>query len=135
MLKLKLGFCLNLLIWLPSFSLAAEQVHAPTSLPNSHNPQEFIESLKNDPEAGKKINQQFCSTCHAKEPSIDLGAPRFRVKKDWETRMKKGLDAMLTVTTVGINQMPPRGGCFECSDEQLKSAILYMLPLTHNKKH
>ena len=24
--------------------------------------------------------------------------------------------------------MPPRGGCFECSDEQLKKAIWAMLP-------
>lgn len=93
-----------------------------------HHPEEFIQSIRNDPQAGKKIYQQFCSTCHAKDPSIDLKAPKIGVRKDWNMRMKKGREGLLTVTIAGINQMPPRGGCFECSDNQLRAAIVYMLP-------
>jgi cytochrome c5 len=101
----------------------------------SHHPEEFIRSLQNDPEAGKKIYQQFCSTCHAKDPQIELGAPKIGVKKDWNARIKKGIDELLIVTKAGLNQMPPRGGCFECSDEQLKSAIAYMLPPIPKSAH
>jgi cytochrome c5 len=94
----------------------------------SHHPEEFIQSIQNDPQAGKKIYQHFCATCHAKDPSIELGAPKIGVKNDWKLRMKKGLDRLLVVTKNGLNQMPPRGGCFECSDDLLKAAIVYMLP-------
>lgn len=101
---------------------------------NGHHPEEFIKSIANDPQAGKKIYDEFCSTCHAKDPSIELGTPRIGVKTDWQPRTKKGIDGLLTVTTVGLNQMPPRGGCFECSDALLKAAIIYMLPPSTLKK-
>ncbi len=122
-----------LLIWLFfSYSLANAESENVPMITNRHHPEEFIKSIQNDPQAGKKIYQQFCSTCHDKNPSIDLGAPLIGVQHDWEPRMKKGIDGLLAVTTVGLNQMPPRGGCFECSDAQLKAAIIYMLP--HPKK-
>lgn len=94
----------------------------------SHHPQEFLNSIQNDPQAAKKIYQQFCSTCHAKDPRIELAAPKIGVRKDWNQRMKKGVEGLLTVTKAGLNQMPPRGGCFECTDQQLKAAIIFMLP-------
>ncbi len=93
-----------------------------------HHPEAFIASIQNDPKAGQKVYEQFCATCHAADPSIDLGAPRFRNTQDWRDRKQKGIEGLLTVTTVGLNQMPPRGGCFECSDKLLKAAIIYMLP-------
>lgn len=98
-----------------------------------HHPEAFVQSIQQDPEAGKKVYAQFCATCHAKNPSIDIGAPRIGVKKDWEKRMQKGLDGLTTVAIAGLNQMPPRGGCFECSDAQLKAAIVYMLQKTNKK--
>ncbi len=95
---------------------------------DSHHPQEFLNSIQNDPQAGKKIYQHFCSTCHARDPRIELNAPKIGLKKDWNPRMQKGLEGLLTVTQAGLNQMPPRGGCFECTDDQLKAAIRFMLP-------
>lgn len=126
-----------LLVMEPFFSLTfaatASGAENPPLITNRHHPEQFIQSIQNDPEAGKKIYQQFCSTCHAQKPSINLGAPRIGVMADWQDRMKKGLDGLLNVTTVGINQMPPRGGCFECSDAELKQAIVYMLPVDKKK--
>ena len=107
---------------------SAADTESASMIVNRHHPEKFIQSIQNDPDAGKKIYQQFCSTCHDKDPSIDVGAPRIGVHSDWESRMKKGLDGLLAVTITGLNQMPPRGGCFECSDAQLKAALLYMLP-------
>jgi|GEM_PF-4218619 len=124
----RLGFGLFLLFLLFPFHSLADGSAQPSMTTVRHHPEEFLKSIQNDPEAGKKIYQQFCSTCHDKNPSIDLGAPRIGVHRDWDTRMKNGLDGLLTVTQVGLNQMPARGGCFECSDAQLKAAIIYMLP-------
>ena len=111
---------------LASTALGAEN---PPFITNRHHPEQFVQSIQNDPEAGKKIYQQFCSTCHAQDPSINVGAPHLGITADWQDRMQKGIDGMLKVTAVGMNQMPPRGGCFECSDVELKQAIIYMLPV------
>ena len=93
---------------------------------SSHNPEEFIARVSGTPDAGKQIYGQFCVSCHAKDPMISLGAPRFRDKADWQARNKKGIDAMLANIANGFNAMPARGGCFECSDDDLKAAIKYM---------
>jgi len=94
----------------------------------SHHPEDFLKTLNHDPQAGQKIVQHFCANCHAEKPLIPLGAPRPGVLADWKPRMKQGLAAMLQRTDEGIGAMPPRGGCFECSDIQLKLAVLALLP-------
>jgi cytochrome c5 len=70
--------------------------------------------------------------CHASRPQIQVGAPRMRHLGDWTIRLKQGLDNLLIHTQNGVGAMPPRGGCFECSDSQLKKALQAMLPL-HKK--
>ena len=66
--------------------------------------------------------------CHAEKPMIALGAPRTGHLKDWEPRMKSGFDKIWSHTIEGFNAMPARGGCFECTDEQLMLAIKALLP-------
>ncbi len=110
-----------------SFSALAVDDYVPM-ITTRHHPENFIASIKGDPQAGKKIYQQFCATCHARNPAINMNAPRIGVARDWQPRMAKGIDGLLNVTIIGLNQMPPRGGCFECSDLLLTDAILYMLP-------
>lgn len=101
-----------------------------------HHPEQFIKKLQGDKQAGKKIYRQFCQLCHAINPQIDVGAPRIGVSEDWQHRMKQGLNTMLRNIDNGMNAMPARGGCFECSDEQLKAAIKYMLaPRVEEKKN
>ncbi|MBS0349939.1 MAG: cytochrome c5 family protein [Proteobacteria bacterium] len=100
----------------------------PEMITERHHPEEFIKSIEHDPQASKKIYEQFCATCHDKAPEIELGAPKIGVTKDWQLRTKQGIEGLLAVTKNGLNQMPPRGGCFECSDDQLRAAIVYMLP-------
>lgn len=93
-----------------------------------HHPEAFLKSLEGSKHKGEQIYTHFCGVCHAKHPRIFLGAPRIGVKEDWLIRMKDGVTAMLKRIDPGLNAMPPRGGCFECSDKDLKAAILYMLP-------
>lgn len=98
-----------------------------------HHPENFIESLKKDPKASEKIYLEFCAVCHDKDPQIPLGAPRIGVPSDWTSRHKT-LDEMTNSVLEGLNAMPARGGCFECTDELLKAAIQYMIPKEKSKK-
>ncbi|KTD33316.1 cytochrome c5 [Legionella nautarum] len=92
---------------------------ASTSVPNSPET-----SSTND--AGQATYEQYCSTCHRDGLA---GAPKFRVKEDWQPRLdKQALDGLVTSAIKGINAMPMRGTCMQCSDEEIKNAIQYMLP-------
>lgn len=93
-----------------------------------HKPAEFMRDLKNQKSPGKKIYVQFCQNCHAVQPMIPVSAPKFRVQADWQNRLEQGKAVFFTHVDEGLNNMPPRGGCFECSDEDLWQAINYMLP-------
>jgi cytochrome c5 len=104
----------------------------------SHHPQDFLHRISGEKEQGKKIYEHFCANCHADRPLISLGAPRLKNADDWNFRIKRGLKTLFRHTDEGLNAMPPRGGCFECSDEQLLAAILYLLPdktIKAHKKH
>lgn len=92
-----------------------------------HYPTLFVKQLKGDPLAGKKIFKEFCSACHGSLPTIDVNAPRINDKSAWVFRKKLGKKILLQQTIMGIGAMPARGGCFECSDEQLQLTIDYML--------
>jgi cytochrome c5 len=92
-----------------------------------HYPSTFVNQLKGDPNAGQKIFKQFCTSCHGNPPIIDIKAPRINDKKAWQLRRKMGMSALMKLTTMGVGAMPARGGCFECSDEQLRETIQYIL--------
>lgn len=98
---------------------------------NSHHPQDFLNSIAGSKNEGQQIVQHYCAVCHAEKPLIQLGAPRIGVKSDWEARLKQGMQKIFQNTSQGLNAMPARGGCFECSDEQLKQAIESMLNSEH----
>lgn len=92
-----------------------------------HYPAIFVQQLKGDAQAGKKIFKEFCASCHAAEPLIDINAPHIGDKRAWKGLSRSGMDAMLKITINGAGAMPARGGCFECSDEQLRETINYIL--------
>ena len=94
----------------------------------SHHPQDFLEKISGSRDEGEQIVQHYCANCHALKPIVPLGAPRIKQPTDWAVRMKQGMDVLLKHTDEGINAMPARGGCFECSDKQLLLAIKAMLP-------
>ncbi len=94
----------------------------------SHHPQALLEAIAGSNDEGEQIVQHYCANCHALKPIIQLGAPRIGQTTDWEPRIKQGIDSLFKHSDEGINAMPARGGCFECSDPQLLLAILAMLP-------
>ncbi len=115
-------FLITLSILLFSFFQTTSAIQTATS----HHPEKLIQSLKNAPQPGKKIYAEFCAVCHDQDPQIPLGAPRIGTPVDWIHR-KKSLDEMTQSVIDGLNGMPPRGGCFECTDELLKAATQYLM--------
>lgn len=98
------------------------------SYSESHRPQSFLKTIQGAPNEGEQIYQHFCVNCHDRQPIITLGAPRILMEDDWKPRVKQGLNELFKHTDEGLNAMPSRGGCFECTDHQLFLAIIYMLP-------
>jgi cytochrome c5 len=111
------------------FSLYVHRPHTDVVQPAEtfHYPMNFVKQIQGDPQAGMKIFKEYCASCHAKTPLIDVKAPPIGDKNAWDERRKKGDDELLKVTLRGKGAMPARGGCFECSDAQLQETIRYML--------
>ena len=73
---------------------------------------------------GQKTYQATCQACHN---SGAAGAPKLGDKAAWAPRIATGVDAMLAVAIKGKGAMPPKGACMSCSDEELRSAMEYMV--------
>jgi cytochrome c5 len=97
------------------------------SYASTHKPAEGLSQAAASDNPGESIYQQYCALCHEPEPQIPLGAPRLGVAADWQQRDLSDSDALFNRMDEGMGAMPPRGGCFECSDELLQAAIDYLL--------
>ena len=64
-----------------------------------------------------------CKVCHA---SGAAGAPKTGDVAAWEPRMAKGMDAMVLSVSNGLNAMPPKGMCYDCSADEYQALIEYM---------
>lgn len=76
------------------------------------------------PRSGESIYSASCTSCHALGVA---GAPTFGDAAMWAPRIAKGVDTLYTNSINGINAMPPKGLCMDCSDEEIQAAVDYML--------
>lgn len=104
-----------------------------TAWANSHHPAVFLKKITGSNNEGLLIVQHYCATCHAEKPKIPLGAPRIGQISEWQHRLKRGFASLWQHTNEGYGAMPARGGCFECSDKQLRLAIEALLPSNKEK--
>lgn len=75
---------------------------------------------------GQTVYEQHCIVCHRDGLA---GAPKLQDEKDWKPRITgKTMKDLLASSIKGLNAMPAKGTCIECSDADLKAAIQYMLP-------
>ena len=72
---------------------------------------------------GEEVYTTKCSLCHAAGVS---GAPKFG-SADWAERGEKGIESLLATAISGINAMPAKGLCNDCSDDELQAAIEHMI--------
>ena len=94
----------------------------------SHHPQDFLKQIVGSKREGEAIVQHYCAMCHAKKPLVQLGAPSVGDVSAWLPRVQQGHDVLMKHLNEGLNAMPARGGCFECSDRQLWLSVLAMVP-------
>ena len=95
-----------------------QNVNAPT--------QKTSQPIVTKPESGQAIYEQYCSVCHRDGLA---NAPKFRIDADWKPRLeKKNISALVASAIKGLNAMPPKGTCQDCSDADLEAAIRYMVP-------
>lgn len=73
-----------------------------------------------DPEA---VYAKACAACHNGQLPM---APKRGDKAAWESRLAKGTDALVQSVTNGLNAMPPRGLCMDCSAEDYQAVIKLM---------
>lgn len=76
------------------------------------------------PRAGDVIYNASCVACHGTGAA---GAPILADAAAWAPRIKKGMDTLLKHSIEGFNAMPPKGMCMDCSDEEIKATVEYMV--------
>ena len=69
------------------------------------------------------IIAKHCNACHG---AGVLGAPKVGDSAAWQARASNGIDGLLANAISGINAMPPKGTCADCSDDELREAIQKM---------
>ncbi len=65
-----------------------------------------------------------CAICHG---SGVANAPRFGDAAQWQPRLAKGMDVLVASVRNGLNAMPPKGMCMDCSDADYTALIDYMV--------
>jgi cytochrome c5 len=73
---------------------------------------------------GKAVYDKVCTVCHAAGVA---GAPKYGDKAAWAPRAAQGKDALLQSVVKGKGAMPPKAGNAALTDDEIKSAIDYML--------
>jgi len=82
-------------------------------------------SSSSEPRTGEAIYGTSCTTCHATGVA---GAPMLGDGAAWSARVaEKGLDTLYTHAIGGFMGMPAKGMCFDCSDDEIKVAVDYIL--------
>lgn len=82
-----------------------------------------VPATKASVRSGKEIYTK-CQGCH----NVGIGgAPKYGDKTAWQSRIKRGMDDLLSVAKAGKGMMPPKGTCMDCSDTELRSVIQYMM--------
>ncbi len=76
--------------------------------------------------SGKEVYDVSCFACHATGAA---GAPKFGDAAAWADRIAKGTDAL---HQSGLNGVPgtgmmAKGGCMNCSDDEVIAAVDYMV--------
>lgn len=74
---------------------------------------------------GKQVYRKACTICH---DDNQMGAPLIGSSANWYMRLSStGLEQLYRHAIDGYNSMPVRGACVTCSDNDIISAVDYLL--------
>ena len=79
-----------------------------------------------EPRSGEAVYQAACLACHGTGAA---GAPKLGDAAAWADRIAKGKDALYASGATGVpgTGMMARGGCMNCTDEEIHAAVDYMV--------
>lgn len=82
------------------------------------------EEESSGPRGGEEVYSDACASCH---DSGAAGAPKLGDSGAWSDRISKGDDTLYDHAINGFNAMPAKGGCSDCSDEEIQNAVDHMV--------
>jgi cytochrome c5 len=56
-----------------------------------------------------------------------MGAPKYASLEGWASRIDLGLEKLTSSAIAGKGGMPARGTCMDCSDNEIKLTVQYLL--------
>ena len=74
--------------------------------------------------SGEEIYNSKCAGCHT---SGVMGSPKFASLEDWAPRVVLGLEKLTLSAIAGKGGMPAKGTCMDCTDNDIKITVQYML--------
>lgn len=77
-----------------------------------------------EPRSGEEVYASACQACHA---SGAAGAPILGDEAAWADRIDKGMETLVSNAINGYNAMPAKGGCGNCSDEEIELAVQHIV--------
>ena len=77
-----------------------------------------------EPLSGRRVYKRICMACHTLSV---WGAPKLGDRVAWAKRLSKGREALYLAARNGFNEMPPRGNCQFCTDDEIRAAVDYMV--------
>lgn len=75
-------------------------------------------------QADIKTYRTACAACHMTGAA---GAPKTGDKAAWAARIALGMDTLVANAIKGKGAMPPKGGRMDLTDDQIKSAVAFMV--------
>jgi cytochrome c5 len=76
------------------------------------------------------VYESVCKACH--ETGVS-GAPKFGDRKWVEMEKKEGIKELVKDAIQGERAMPPKGGCADCSADEIKAAVQYLVDSARKK--
>lgn len=76
------------------------------------------------PRTGDAVYTASCSACHGTGAA---GAPKIGDIAAWQPRVSQGQASLYDHAIKGLRAMPARGACTDCSDDELKAAVDYLV--------
>lgn len=73
--------------------------------------------------SGEEIFKATCATCHIAGVA---NAPKAHDELAWKAK-NKSIKELVESSKKGLNVMPPKGLCMDCTDKELEEAIEFMM--------
>jgi S-disulfanyl-L-cysteine oxidoreductase SoxD len=98
------------------------------SVSSSGDSQAKVNLPEADPALGETTYKKACFVCH---DSGLMGAPKLGSAEAWRPKIDKGMETLFLNVVNGYQgtagYMPPRGGNMDLSDQEVFSALVYMI--------